>query len=63
MLVATLVAIGLILAAGVGAAAAPTARGNEPCSWGASSIQAEVVDGKIAVVSGPDTTGCIPRTP
>ena len=29
------------------------------CTWGASSIRAEVVDGKM-VVSEPATSGCIP---
>jgi hypothetical protein len=30
------------------------------CTWGASSIRAEVVDGAF-VVSQPATSGCIPR--
>jgi hypothetical protein len=30
------------------------------CTWGASSIRAEVVDGKL-VVSTPATSGCIPH--
>jgi hypothetical protein len=30
------------------------------CTWGASSIRAEVVDGKF-VVSAPATSGCIPK--
>jgi hypothetical protein len=30
------------------------------CTWGASSIRAEVVDGKL-VVSPPATSGCIPH--
>jgi hypothetical protein len=29
------------------------------CTWGASSVRAEVVDGQI-VVGQPTTTGCIP---
>jgi heme A synthase len=29
------------------------------CTWGASSIQAQIVDGKI-VASEPSTSGCIP---
>jgi hypothetical protein len=53
-----LVAIILIFAVSA-SAAPPSVRRGEACSWGASSIQAEVVNGKI-VVSGPDTTGCIP---
>jgi hypothetical protein len=30
------------------------------CTWGASSIQARIVDGKI-VASAPTVTGCIPH--
>ena len=30
------------------------------CTWGASSIRAEIVDGKF-VVSPPATSGCIPH--
>jgi hypothetical protein len=56
-----LVAIVLVFA--VSASAAPSnARKGEACSWGASSIQIQVVDGKLVVVSGPDTTGCIPQS-
>jgi hypothetical protein len=55
-----LVAIVMVFAVSA-SAAPPKARSDEPCSWGASSIQAEVVDGKVVVVSGPDTTGCIPQ--
>jgi hypothetical protein len=61
ILIATLVAIVLVFAVSA-SATAPNARGEEPCSWGASSIQAEIVDGKVVVVSGPDTTGCIPQS-
>jgi hypothetical protein len=32
------------------------------CTWGASSIRAEVVGGKL-VVSPPATSGCIPTKP
>jgi hypothetical protein len=56
-----LVAIVLVFAVSA-SAAPPTARGDEPCSWGASSMQAELVDGKVVVVSGPDTSGCIPQS-
>jgi len=31
-----------------------------PCMWGASSVSAEVVDGKL-VVSPAATSGCIPK--
>jgi len=59
--IAALVAILLVFA--VSASASPPAgRSDEPCSWGASSIQAELVDGKVVVVSGPDTSGCIPQS-
>ena len=61
IVIAALVAMVLIFAVSA-SAAAPNARSDELCSWGASSIQAEVVDGKIVVVSGPDTTGCIPQS-
>jgi hypothetical protein len=54
-----LVAIVLIFAVSA-SAAPPSVRRGEDCSWGASSIQAEVVNGKLVGVSGPDTTGCIP---
>jgi hypothetical protein len=54
-----LVAIVLIFAISA-SAAPPSVRRGEACSWGASSIQAEVVNGKLVVVSGPDTTGCTP---
>jgi hypothetical protein len=58
---ATSVAIVLVFAASA-SATPPHAPGEEPCSWGASSTQVEVVDGKVVVVSGPDTTGCIPQS-
>lgn len=44
----------LVLAAG----SAPATR-SDPCTWGASSVMVEVVDGK-PVQSEPATTGCIP---
>ena len=58
---AALVAIVMVFAVSA-SAAPPTARGYEPCSWGASSIQAVVVDGNAIVVSGPDTSGCTPQS-
>jgi hypothetical protein len=58
--IAALIAIVLVLAVSA-SAAPPSARNDESCSWGASSIQAEVVEGKVVVVSGPVTTGCIPQ--
>jgi len=35
-------------------------RDHAPCTWGASSVSAEVVDGKT-VVSPVATSGCIPK--
>jgi hypothetical protein len=49
----------LVLVLTVGAAAAP-ARQAEECTWGASSVVAEEVNGQL-VQSEPVTTGCIPR--
>jgi hypothetical protein len=54
LLVACLFAV-LLLAA----ASAPAQRGEE-CSWGASSVIAEQVNGEY-VQSEPATSGCIPR--
>jgi hypothetical protein len=34
-------------------------RGQAPCTWGASSVSAEEVDGKL-VVSPAATSGCTP---
>jgi hypothetical protein len=48
----------LALVLTVAAAAAPTQRTND-CTWGASSVVVESVDGKL-VQSEPATTGCIP---
>jgi hypothetical protein len=38
---------------------AAQARDEDPCTWGASSVVAEVKDGEV-VVSEPSTSGCIP---
>jgi hypothetical protein len=35
-------------------------RGEAPCMWGASSVSAEMVDGKV-VDSPAATSGCIPK--
>jgi hypothetical protein len=56
-----LVAIVLVFAVSA-SATPPSARADEPCAWGASSIEAELVDGNVVVVSGPDTSGCIPQS-
>jgi hypothetical protein len=49
----------LVLVLTVGAAAAP-AREAEECTWGASSVVAEEVNGQL-IESEPATSGCIPR--
>jgi hypothetical protein len=43
----------------VPAAAAPAKRSDD-CTWGASSVMVEDVNGQL-VQSEPATTGCIPR--
>jgi hypothetical protein len=48
----------LVLVLTVGAAAAP-ARQAEDCTWGASSVVVEEVNGQL-VQSEPATSGCIP---
>jgi hypothetical protein len=55
-----LLALALVTVLGLAAAQATGAKkGRAECTWGASSIHAEVVDGKI-VASEPSTSGCIP---
>jgi hypothetical protein len=55
-----------VVAAVVGVLALRTAqatgagRDETPCMWGASSVSAEMVDGKV-VVSPAATSGCIPK--
>ncbi|MGB8003315.1 MAG: hypothetical protein WCF27_03545 [Gaiellaceae bacterium] len=52
----------IVLTAAASAAPAeqgPPAKQADPCSWGASSIVVEEVDGQL-VQSEPSTTGCIP---
>jgi hypothetical protein len=48
----------LLVVLTVAAGAAPAKRG-DACTWGASSVVVEQVNGKL-VQSGPVTTGCIP---
>jgi hypothetical protein len=48
----------LLIVTVASATPAPAQRG-EDCTWGASSVMAEVVDGEV-VQSEPATTGCIP---
>jgi hypothetical protein len=54
-----LILVCLVLVLTVGAAAAP-ARQAEECTWGASSVVVEEVNGQL-VQSEPATSGCIPR--
>ena len=42
------------------AAAAPAKRATDDCTWGASSVMVEEVNGQL-VQSEPVTSGCIPR--
>ena len=55
-LVLVFVCLALVLT--MAAAAAPAKRTDE-CTWGASSVVVEQVNGKL-VQSEPATTGCIP---
>jgi hypothetical protein len=48
----------LLVVLTVAASAAPAKRA-DACTWGASSVVVEVVNGET-VQSGPETTGCIP---
>jgi hypothetical protein len=54
-----LILVCLVLVLTVGAAAAPV-RQAEECTWGASSVVVEEVNGQL-VQSEPATSGCIPR--
>jgi hypothetical protein len=49
----------LLLVAILTAGATPAKRGDD-CTWGASSVMVEEVNGQL-VQSEPATTGCIPR--
>lgn len=58
-LIACLV-VALVALLALSAATATGARREQGgCTWGASSVQAEVVDGAV-VTSQPATSGCIP---
>ena len=52
-------AVALALGLAVGVASARGASHEEACTWGASSMTAQFVDGKL-VESEPVTTGCSP---
>jgi hypothetical protein len=61
-----LVSVCFVIAAAAAVLAMPAAqatgakRDQAPCTWGASSVSAEMVDGKD-VVSPVATSGCIPK--
>lgn len=61
-----IIGISLVLAAAAAvlvfrSTQAPGADGDQtPCAWGASSVSAEQVDGKL-VVSPVATSGCVPK--
>jgi hypothetical protein len=58
-LVVTLLVALLVVAAVTSAATGAKPPQTPSCTWGASSVRAEVVDGQI-VVGKATTTGCIP---
>ena len=49
----------LVIVLTVGAGAAPAKQGDE-CTWGASSVVVEEVNGQL-VQSDPATSGCVPN--
>jgi hypothetical protein len=51
-----------LLAASLMAVGPASAELKEPCTWGASSVMVEQVNGQY-VESEPVTTGCMPTTP
>jgi hypothetical protein len=55
-----LLVAGACLALLLTGAAAPAPARSEDCTWGASSVVVEDVNGQL-VQSEPATTGCIPR--
>ena len=57
----TALALVAVLALSAAQATGAKRRGSDPaCTWGASSVQARVVDGVI-VTPQPTVTGCIPH--
>jgi hypothetical protein len=55
-----LLALALVTVLGLSASQATGAKKTRAeCTWGASSVQAQIVDGRI-VSSAPSTSGCIP---
>jgi hypothetical protein len=59
-LILLLACAALVLTVAASAAPGPSKRSQDACTWGASSVVAEVVDGKL-VQSAPSQTGCIPK--
>jgi hypothetical protein len=55
-------AVACLLAASLMAVGSAPAEPKEDCSWGASSVVVEQVNGQY-VESEPVTTGCIPTAP
>jgi hypothetical protein len=53
-------ALGAAALLAVSGASAHRAQNDPNCTWGASSVTATLVDGKL-VESQPQTTGCIPN--
>lgn len=54
----TLISVCLLIVLTLAAGAAPAKRA-DACTWGASSVVVEQIDGQM-VQSDPATTGCIP---
>jgi hypothetical protein len=44
-----------------GASAQGTKKGDDDCTWGASSVIATAVNGQLVEESPPQTSGCIPN--
>ena len=51
--------VAVLVGAGSAGGAAKTPPSKQSCSWGASSVTAQRVDGRW-VVGTPTTTGCVP---
>jgi hypothetical protein len=52
--------IALLALSAASATGAGHRRSDDSCTWGASSVRAHVVDGRV-VTSTPTVTGCIPK--
>jgi hypothetical protein len=52
----------VVAATGSAARGAGTGERDGACTWGASSVTASYIDGKL-VMSQPQTTGCVPSNP